>query len=275
MIVHRPVSGLSLHGQIKVPEDKSISHRALTLGAIAYGETCIQGLLLGENPRSTARCFRSLGVDVSELNSEQVRIQGLGLGQLREAVDILNAGNSGTTLRLMLGILASQPKRSFTVTGDSSLRLRPMSRVVEPLQQMGAQIWGRQAGAFAPLAILGQTPRPIHYHSPIASAQVKSCILLAGLMADGQTTVTEPSLSRDHSERMLQAFGAKLSIDPDTHSVTVIGPACLQGQTCKSFGRFKTSSSFRKAKSWSRIVRPKRRAFFKSPQAVMTNGTEF
>ncbi len=231
LTINRPVSGLSLHGQIRVPGDKSISHRALMLGAIAQGETQIQGLLLGEDPRSTALCFRALGAEISELNPKLVRVQGIGLGQLKEPVDVLNAGNSGTTLRLTLGLLASHPGRLFMVTGDSSLRSRPMSRVVQPLQQMGGQIWGRKGGSLAPLAIQGQMLKPIHYHSPVASAQIKSCILLAALMAEGQTTVTEPTLSRDHSERMLQAFGAKLSSDPETHSVTVTGPAQLSGQT--------------------------------------------
>ncbi|MEB3337386.1 MAG: 3-phosphoshikimate 1-carboxyvinyltransferase [Leptolyngbyaceae bacterium] len=231
LTIHPPQSGLSLQGCIRVPGDKSISHRALMLGAIASGETQIQGLLLGEDPRSTASCFRALGTEISDLNTEQVRIQGIGLGQLQEPGDILNAGNSGTTLRLMMGLLASHPGRFFTVTGDESLRSRPMSRVVRPLQQMGAQIWGRKGSSLAPLAIQGQVLKPIHYQSPIASAQVKSCILLAGLMVEGETTVTEPALSRDHSERMLQAFGAELKIDPDTHSVTVVGPARLQGQT--------------------------------------------
>ncbi|HAG82934.1 MAG TPA: 3-phosphoshikimate 1-carboxyvinyltransferase [Cyanobacteria bacterium UBA12227] len=231
LIIHRPISGLSLKGNIQIPGDKSISHRALMLGAIAEGETRIQGLLLGEDPRSTASCFQAMGAQISELNSEFVTVNGVGLGQLQEPFDILNAGNSGTTLRLMLGLLASHPGRFFTVTGDSSLRSRPMSRVVQPLQQMGAQIWGRKGNSLAPLAIQGQSLKPIHYYSPIASAQVKSCILLAGLMVEGETTVTEPALSRDHSERMLQAFGAKLRIDPETNSVTVIGSAQLQGQT--------------------------------------------
>ncbi|MBW4637749.1 MAG: 3-phosphoshikimate 1-carboxyvinyltransferase [Gloeocapsa sp. UFS-A4-WI-NPMV-4B04] len=231
LMIKKPASGLSLHGRITVPGDKSISHRALMLGAIALGETQINGLLLGEDPRSTASCFRAMGADISQLNTEMVRVQGIGLGQLQEPVDILNAGNSGTTLRLMLGLLAAHSERLFVVTGDNSLRSRPMSRVVHPLQQMGAKIWGRQNNSFAPLAIKGQNLRPIHYHSPIASAQVKSCILLAGLMAEGQTTVTEPALSRDHSERMLQAFGAELSVDPETNSVTVTGPAKLHGQT--------------------------------------------
>ncbi len=221
---------LSLQGRIQVPGDKSISHRALMLGAIAHGETQIQGLLLGEDVCSTARCLRALGVQISDLNTTQVYVRGLGLGQLREPEDTLNAGNSGTTLRLMLGVLAAQPDGFFTLTGDRSLRSRPMSRVVHPLSQMGAQIWGRQGGSLAPLAVRGQTLRPIHYHSPVASAQVKSCILLAGLLAAGQTTVTEPALSRDHSERMLKALGADLSVDPETHSVTVTGPTPLKGQ---------------------------------------------
>lgn len=230
LIVQRPASGLSLQGHIRVPGDKSISHRALMLGAIAQGETQIQGLLLGEDPRSTASCFRAMGAEISELNTELVRVQGIGLGLLQEPVDILSAGNSGTTMRLMLGLLASHPGRFFTVTGDSSLRSRPMSRVVKPLQQMGAQIWGRQGSSLAPLAIQGQQLSPIHYQSPIASAQVKSCILLAGLMTEGQTTVTEPALSRDHSERMLRAFGAEIKLDPETNSATITGPAQLTGQ---------------------------------------------
>ncbi|MBD2604704.1 3-phosphoshikimate 1-carboxyvinyltransferase [Scytonema hofmannii FACHB-248] len=230
LIIQRPPVGLSLQGRIRVPGDKSISHRALMLGALSQGETEIQGLLLGEDPRSTASCFQAMGAEISELNTELVRVKGIGLGRLREPVDVLNAGNSGTTLRLMLGILASHPGGFFTVTGDSSLRSRPMSRVVKPLQQMGAQIWGRKNNSLAPLAIAGVALKPIHYLSPIASAQVKSCVLLAGLMTEGQTTVTEPALSRDHSERMLKAFGAKLSVDPDTNSVTVTGPAQLYGQ---------------------------------------------
>lgn len=219
-----------LQGITTIPGDKSISHRALMLGALATGETTIQGLLLGEDPRSTANCFRALGAEISELNTEHVRVQGIGLGQLQEPKTVLDAGNSGTTLRLMLGILASHPDRLFTVTGDASLCSRPMGRVIKPLQQMGAHIWGRQGDTLAPLAIRGQQLQPIHYHSPIASAQVKSCIMFAGLMADGHTTITEPALSRDHSERMFAAFGADIAIDPETCSVTVTGPAQLHGQ---------------------------------------------
>jgi 3-phosphoshikimate 1-carboxyvinyltransferase len=201
------------------------------LGAIAKGETTIEGLLLGEDPRSTARCFQALGAEISPLNEQRVRVRGVGVGQLIEPTDILDAGNSGTTMRLMLGILASHPDRFFTVTGDKSLRSRPMSRVVKPLQQMGAQIWGRNGASLAPIAVQGQSLRPIHYHSPIASAQVKSCILLAALMAEGTTTITEPAVSRDHSERMLKAFGAEITTDPETKSVMIAGPAQLQGQS--------------------------------------------
>lgn len=231
-LIIRPHADLSLQGRLRVPGDKSISHRALMLGAIASGETTIEGLLLGEDPRSTAACFRAMGAEISELNTEKVTVKGIGLGQLQEPPDVLNAGNSGTTLRLMLGLLASHPGRFFSVTGDNSLRSRPMSRVIIPLSQMGAKIWGRKDNTLAPLAIAGQQLKGIHYHSPIASAQVKSCILLAGLSAVGETTVTEPALSRDHSERMLRAFGAKIQVDPATHSVTVSGQeAPLKGQS--------------------------------------------
>jgi 3-phosphoshikimate 1-carboxyvinyltransferase len=221
---------LCLQGNITIPGDKSISHRALMLGAIASGETLIEGLLLGEDPRSTADCFRAMGAEISPLNSEKVTVKGVGLGNLQEPEDVLNAGNSGTTMRLMLGLLASHPDRFFTVTGDRSLRSRPMSRVIKPLQQMGALIYGRKGNQNAPLAIQGQNLKPIHYHSPIASAQVKSCLLLAGLMTQGKTKVTEPALSRDHSERMLRAFGATLEIDSDRHSVTISGYPELKGQ---------------------------------------------
>jgi 3-phosphoshikimate 1-carboxyvinyltransferase len=231
LIVNPPATGVSLQGTLQIPGDKSISHRALMLGALATGETTIQGLLLGEDPRSTAACFGAMGAQISELNTELVRVQGIGLGNLQEPDRVLDAGNSGTTMRLMLGILASQPDRFFTVTGDSSLRSRPMSRVVKPLTEMGARIWGRKGDSLAPLAIKGQILKPLHYHSPIASAQVKSSILLAGLMTEGRTTVTEPAQSRDHSERMLRAFGAKLEVDPETNSVTVTGYPTLTGQS--------------------------------------------
>ncbi len=217
-------------GSVTVPGDKSISHRALMLGAIANGTTRIKGLLLGEDPRSTAACFSAMGAKVSALDGEWVTVEGTG-GHLQEPDNVLDAGNSGTTLRLMLGLLAAQPGKFFAVTGDDSLRSRPMKRVIAPLVQMGAVISGKADNTLAPLGVQGMQLSPSHYHSPIASAQVKSCLLLAGLAINGDTTVTEPSLSRDHSERMLKAFGANLSIDPASHSVTLHGPAQLQGQT--------------------------------------------
>ena len=229
LTIQPSTSDFSLGGRVQIPGDKSISHRSLMLGAIASGTTEISGLLLGEDPRSTAACLSAMGAVISPLNSDHVTVQGIGIGNLQEPTSILDAGNSGTTMRLMLGILASHPDRFFTMTGDDSLRTRPMSRVVNPLREMGAQIWHR-SGGYAPLAIQGQQLKPIHYHSPIASAQVKSCILLAGLMADGKTTVTEPARSRDHSERMLAAFGAEVIVDEDTKSATVVGPATLTGQ---------------------------------------------
>lgn len=231
LIIVPPSSGIALTGTIEIPGDKSISHRALILGAIAEGETTIKGLLLGEDPLSTARCFRAMGAKISKLNTEKVMVQGVGLGNLTEPVHVLNAGNSGTTIRLMLGLLASHPGKFFTITGDKSLRSRPMSRVVNPLTQMGATIWGRANNSLAPLAVRGQQLKAIHYLSPVASAQVKSCVLLAGLMAESKTTVTEPALSRDHSERMLQAFGAELEINSTTNSVTITGQPTLKGQT--------------------------------------------
>lgn len=221
-------------GAITVPGDKSISHRALMLGAIAQGTTRIQGLLLGEDPRSTAACFSAMGAKVSGLESAEtdawITVEGTG-GELQEPDDVLDVGNSGTTLRLMLGLIAAQPGKFFAVTGDASIRARPMKRVIAPLSQMGAVIAGKAGHTLAPLGVQGQQLRPFHYASPIASAQVKSCLLLAGLSIPGDTVVSEPSLSRDHSERMLKAFGANLSIDPASCSVTLHGPAQLTGQT--------------------------------------------
>ena len=230
LTIQPAIAEFSLGGRVQIPGDKSISHRSLMLGAIATGTTTIKGLLLGEDPRSTAACLSAMGATVSPLNSDHVTVEGIGLGQLQEPQAVLDAGNSGTTMRLMLGLLASHPDRFFTMTGDASLCGRPMLRVINPLREMGAQIWHR-AGGYAPLAIQGQQLRPMHYHSPIASAQVKSCVLLAGLMAEGRTTVTEPARSRDHSERMLAAFGADVIVDSDTNSATVVGPATLTGQT--------------------------------------------
>lgn len=223
--------GQPLRGTIQVPGDKSISHRALILGALATGTTSIEGLLVGEDTCSTAACLRALGVTISDLNSTLVTVEGMGSAQLQEPLDVLNAGNSGTTMRLLLGVLAAQTNRFFTMTGDASLRSRPMGRVVQPLTQMGAQIWGRDGHRRAPLAILGSALKPITYTSPIASAQVKSAILLAALYTTGTTRLQEPYRSRDHSERLLQAFGAHLTVIPEEATVELRGPCQLTGQT--------------------------------------------
>ncbi len=223
-------SGQPLRGSLRVPGDKSISHRALMLGALATGTTSIQGLLLGEDPHSTAACFRAMGAQISELQEREVTVVGTG-GILQEPGDVLNAGNSGTTLRLMLGILTAQPGRFFSVTGDASLRSRPMARVVQPLLKMGAQIWGRNGGDRAPLAVQGQRLQPLRYTLPVASAQVKSCLLLAGLFCEGETQITEPATTRDHSERLLRAFGADLRTDPQTRTISLYGPAKLTAQS--------------------------------------------
>ena len=220
-----PITG-GLRGTVYVPGDKSISHRALMLGALAEGETQIRGLLLGDDPRCTADCFRQMGAEISDLNTEMVTVKGVG-GDWREPADVLWAGNSGTTMRLMLGILASHGQRFAVVTGDQSLRSRPMKRVIHPLQAMGADIWCR-SGGYAPLAVKGRSLKAIDFQSPIASAQVKSCVLLAGLFAEGITTITEPEKSRDHSERMLRAFGAQVEVEGNR--VQVWGGAKLRGQ---------------------------------------------
>ncbi len=222
----------SLQGVVQVPGDKSISHRALLFGAIAEGTTRITGLLPAEDPLSTAACLRAMGVTISAIEAGQpVSVEGVGLDGLREPEDVLDCGNSGTTMRLMLGLLAGRAGRHFVLTGDGSLRRRPMQRVGGPLAQMGAQISGRSAGNLAPLAIQGQQLLGATIRTPVASAQVKSALVLAALTATGDTTVIEPVQSRDHSERMLRAFGAQLSVGgPGLTEVTVTPGANLRGQ---------------------------------------------
>lgn len=222
----------SLQGVVQVPGDKSISHRALLFGAIAEGTTRITGLLPAEDPLSTAACLRAMGVTISAIEAGQlVSVEGVGLDGLREPEDVLDCGNSGTTMRLMLGLLAGRDGRHFVLTGDGSLRRRPMQRVGGPLAQMGALISGRSGGNLAPLAIQGQQLRGATIRTPVASAQVKSALVLAALMATGDTTVIEPVQSRDHSERMLRAFGAQLSVGgPGLTEVTVTPGASLRGQ---------------------------------------------
>ena len=221
-----------LVGRVKVPGDKSISHRSLLFGAIAEGTTTIDGLLPAEDPLSTAACLRSMGVSISPIqDGEIVTVEGVGLDGLQEPTEILNCGNSGTTMRLMLGLLAGKAGRHFILDGDDSLRRRPMRRVGQPLSSMGADVRGRSDGNLAPLAVQGQQLRGTVIGTPVASAQVKSAILLASLTADGATTVIEPAQSRDHSERMLKAFGADLQVGGEMgRHISVRPGGVLKGQ---------------------------------------------
>jgi len=190
---------------LRVPGDKSISHRAALLGALAEGRSHVRGFLAGGDCLATLDSLSRLGVRW-QLHGDTLEMEGAGLRGLREPDDVLDCANSGTTMRLLAGVLAGQQFVSV-LTGDASLRARPMDRVVEPLRAMGADISGRAGGRLAPLTIRGANLRGIRYPLPIASAQVKSAVLLAGLFAEGETLVEEPAPSRDHSERMLQAAG--------------------------------------------------------------------
>ncbi|MBF0455640.1 MAG: 3-phosphoshikimate 1-carboxyvinyltransferase [Magnetococcales bacterium] len=219
--------GPPLRGRMAVPGDKSISHRAIIFGALAEGETRVEKLLEGEDVQRTVAAFRAMGVEIERLGAGSYRLAGVGLDGLAEPDDVLNMGNSGTAMRLLTGLLSSQPFLSI-LTGDDSLRGRPMGRIVTPLGRMGAKILGRDGGKLAPLVIQGQELVPMDHISPVASAQVKTALLLAGLNTAGETSVTEPALSRDHTERMLTAFGAE--IRREGLKVTVDGWPTLTGQ---------------------------------------------
>ena len=225
-------SGGTLKGHVRVPGDKSISHRALLFGAIAEGKTTIEGLLPAEDPISTAACLRAMGAEISPVSEGKIiTVHGVGLDGLREPSEVLDCGNSGTTMRLMLGLLAGRDGRHFVLSGDDSLKRRPMQRVGQPLSIMGADVRGRGQGNFAPLAVQGCKLRGAVVGTPVASAQVKSALLLAALTADGTSTVIEPAHSRDHSERMLKAFGADLDVGGEMgRHITVRPGAQLQGQ---------------------------------------------
>ncbi len=206
-----------LRGTLAPPGDKSVSHRAAILNAIARGEAVVENFQAGADCLSTLRCLQALGVGIdwdakpsSREGGGTLRVHGAGRSGLRESDDVLDAGNSGTSLRLLTGLLAAQPFFSM-LTGDASLRSRPMERVVEPLRAMGARIGGRAGGARPPLAIEGGSLRGIRYRLPVASAQVKSALILAALYAEGETILEEPAPSRDHTERMLRAMGADVA----------------------------------------------------------------
>lgn len=215
-----------LRGEITVPGDKSISHRAVMFGALAKGTTSITNFLKGADCLSTISCFEKMGIEIEQLPSE-ILIHGKGLHGLNAPETILDAGNSGTTTRLLSGILAGQAFCT-TLTGDASIQKRPMTRIITPLSQMGGKIESLSDNGCAPLKITGHPLKPIHYLSPVSSAQVKSCVLLAGMYADGITKVTEPYLSRNHSELMLRSFGADVISEGTTAAIT--GNPVLEGQ---------------------------------------------
>lgn len=199
-----------LCGQVNVPSDKSISHRSALIAALADKPVVIRNFLWSEDCISTINCLRKLGVKIDVLDKRDIVVEGKSLYGLAEPMDVLDARNSGTTMRLLSGILAGQSFMSV-MTGDESLRQRPMGRIIAPLSQMGSRVYGRENSRYAPLIFLpAESLRAVSYQSPVASAQVKSAILLAGLYGDGPTQVREPFLSRNHTELMLEAYGVKL-----------------------------------------------------------------
>ncbi len=222
-----------LKGRIRVPGDKSISHRAIMLSALAVGESRISGLLEGEDVLATAAAMRAMGAQVERTDTGEWRVHGVGVGALLQPEAPLDMGNSGTSTRLLMGLIASHPIQA-SFTGDASLSKRPMGRVIEPLSQMGARV-DASLGGRLPLIVHGALPAvPISYRLPVASAQVKSAVLLAGLNTPGKTTVIEPVPTRDHSERMLRGFGADLEVMVEadgTRVITVTGEAELRPQT--------------------------------------------
>ena len=228
-------AGRPLAGEVAAPGDKSISHRALMFGALAVGETEIHGLLEGDDVLRTSRAMAALGAEIRRDASGVWRIYGRGLGGLIEPDDMLDLGNSGTSARLLMGIVAARPFTTF-FTGDSSLRSRPMGRVIAPLSEIGARFVARQGGRL-PLALTGAAdPLPIVYRLPVPSAQVKSAVLLAGLNAPGETTVIERKPTRDHSELMLRHFGAEIRVqtqDDGASAITVVGQPELMGRVVR------------------------------------------
>lgn len=229
-----------LRGSLHVPGDKSISHRSVMFGALAKGDTEISNFLRGADCLSTISCFRSMGVDIEE-KGENVLVHGKGLRGLRRPDGILDCGNSGTTTRLISGILAAQDF-DVTLTGDESIQKRPMKRIIDPLSLMGAEIESVRGNGCAPLHITGAPLHGISYSTPVASAQVKSAILLAGLYADGETRVTEPAPSRNHTELMLSSFGADVRTEGTT--VTIRQAEELYGQKIQVPGDISSAAFF-------------------------------
>ena len=229
---------LKLTGEIAVPGDKSISHRALILGAVANGRTIVTGISTAADVNSTRTCLQDLGVPIISQSGELI-IDGVGINGLKPPIKKLDAGNSGTSMRLLAGILAGQ-NFSTTITGDESLCKRPMKRIIEPLEKMGAIIESEQG--YPPLTVHGGNLRAIEYKMPVASAQVKSCVLLAGMYANGTTRVHEPAQSRDHTERMLHEFGIQLGCADNT--VAIEGPVKLTGRNLTVPGDISSAAFF-------------------------------
>ena len=229
-----------LRGELEIPGDKSISHRAIMFGSLARGTTEVTHFLQGADCLSTISCFQKLGIEI-ENTSDKILIHGKGLHGLTAPTDILDCGNSGTTIRLISGILSGQNFTS-SLTGDASIQKRPMKRIMEPLSKMGADITSIHKNNCAPLIIKGRSLKGIHYHSPIASAQVKSAILLAGLYAEGETQVTEPYVSRNHSEIMLSYFGANVKTE-NTTAILLPEPV-LEGQKIAVPGDISSAAYF-------------------------------
>ena len=229
-----------LRGEITIPGDKSISHRSVMFGAISQGTTEITNFLQGQDCLSTISCFRKMGIEI-ENTSERILVHGRGLHGLTAPTEILDVGNSGTTTRLISGILAGQDFTS-ELTGDASIQKRPMGRIIKPLSMMDATIESIKGNGCAPLRISGHALKGIHYQSPVASAQVKSSILLAGLYADGKTSVTEPALSRNHTEIMLRSFGATVTSEGTTASI--LPDPDLHGQKIEVPGDISSAAYF-------------------------------
>ena len=233
----------NLRGTLTVPGDKSISHRAVMFGALAKGTTCISHFLEGADCLSTISCFRKMGISIERRESE-ILVHGKGLHGLSVPEALLDVGNSGTTTRLISGILAGQ-KFISELDGDDSIRTRPMKRIMTPLASMGADITSKRGNGCVPLLIHGKELHAVHYDSPVASAQVKSCVLLAGMYADGVTSVTEPFLSRNHTEIMLNYFGANVTSEGTTASI--LPEPVLEGRAVKVPGDISSAAYFNAA----------------------------
>jgi 3-phosphoshikimate 1-carboxyvinyltransferase len=230
-----------LRGEIIPAPDKSISHRAVMFASMAEGRSRVTNFLRAEDPLSTLKAFRMLGVPITDNDNGEIVIEGRGLRGFTEPPDVIDCGNSGTTIRLISGLLAGNDFFSV-LTGDDSLKQRPMARVIDPLKKMGAVISARGGDRFPPMAIRGGGLRAVDYPMPMASAQVKSCLIIAGLYAEGATQITEPQKSRDHTERMLSAMGADISVDG--LKVSVIGGGRLGAIDMQAPGDFSSAAFF-------------------------------